>query len=115
MNIKNLSANKLYTLENLCSEIHLGCIKRIVVMTGAGISTSSGIPDFRSSKTGIYSNLTSFNLPYPEAVFELNYFKRNPKAFFTLAKDIMPNCQRFKPNKVHYFLRLLQEKQLLKR
>ena len=44
-------------------------------MTGAGISTSAGIPDFRSPGTGLYSQLEKYNLPYPQAIFEINYFK----------------------------------------
>lgn len=52
--------------------------KNIVVLTGAGISTSAGIPDFRSPETGLYANLERLNLPFPEAVFELGYFKKNP-------------------------------------
>ena len=47
----------------------------IVVMAGAGISTASGIPDFRSPSTGIYANLQKYKLPYPEAIFEIDYFK----------------------------------------
>jgi hypothetical protein len=47
----------------------------IVVMAGAGISTSAGIPDFRSPGTGLYSQLEKYNLPSPEAVFHLKYFR----------------------------------------
>lgn len=60
-------------------------------MCGAGISVSAGIPDFRTPGTGLYSNLQKFDLPYPEAVFEINYFKRNPAPFFMLAK-VTPLC-----------------------
>ena len=49
--------------------------ENIIVMTGAGISTSAGIPDFRSPGTGLYSQLEKYNLPYPQAIFEINYFK----------------------------------------
>lgn len=47
---------------------------KILVMTGAGISVSAGIPDFRSPGTGVYSNLEEYNLPKPEALFDLEYF-----------------------------------------
>ncbi|KAM4752046.1 NAD-dependent protein deacetylase sirtuin-2 isoform 2-T2 [Cyanocitta cristata] len=68
--------------------------KNVVCMVGAGISTSAGIPDFRSPGTGLYSNLQSYNLPYPEAIFEIGFFK---------------------PTVCHYFMRLLQDKGLLLR
>lgn len=47
----------------------------IVIMAGAGISTSAGIPDFRSPGTGLYSQLEKYNLPFPEAVFHLDFFR----------------------------------------
>ena len=46
----------------------------------------AGIPDFRSPGTGLYSQLEKYNLPHPEAVFEIGYFKRKPQAFYMLAK-----------------------------
>lgn len=44
-------------------------------MTGAGISTAAGIKDFRSPGTGLYDDLEKYNLPFPEAVFDLAFFK----------------------------------------
>uniref|UniRef100_A0A1B0GRF7 Sirtuin 3 n=1 Tax=Mus musculus TaxID=10090 RepID=A0A1B0GRF7_MOUSE len=82
-------------------------------MVGAGISTPSGIPDFRSPGSGLYSNLQQYDIPYPEAIFELGFFFHNPKPFFMLAKELYPG--HYRPNVTHYFLRLLHDKELLLR
>jgi NAD+-dependent protein deacetylase sirtuin 2 len=74
---------------------------------------AAGIPDFRSPSSGIYSKLKHFDLPYPEAVFELEYFKQHPEPFFTLAKELYPKS--YMPTPCHYFLRLLFDKGLLLR
>uniref|UniRef100_A0A8D2MB67 Deacetylase sirtuin-type domain-containing protein n=1 Tax=Zonotrichia albicollis TaxID=44394 RepID=A0A8D2MB67_ZONAL len=67
----------------------------------------------RSPGSGLYSNLEQYNIPYPEAIFELGYFFANPKPFFTLAKELYPG--NYRPNSAHYFLRLLHDKGLLLR
>ena len=56
-------------------------------MAGAGLSTPSGIPDFRSPGTGIYDNLQQYNLPYPEAIFDISYFRYFPEPFYIWAKE----------------------------
>lgn len=74
---------------------------------------AAGIPDFRSPGSGLYDNLQKYNLPYPQAIFEINFFRENPKPFFVLAKELYPGI--FKPTIGHYFIRLLQEKGYLLR
>ncbi|XP_074086763.1 NAD-dependent protein deacetylase sirtuin-3, mitochondrial isoform X2 [Macrotis lagotis] len=101
------------SLQEIAELIRTKACQRVVVMVGAGISTPSGIPDFRSPGSGLYSNLEQYDLPYPEAIFELDFFFYNPKPFFTLAKELYPG--NYRPNLAHYFLRLLHDKGLLLR
>jgi len=87
--------------------------KKITVMAGAGISTSCGIPDFRTPGTGLYDNLQKYDLPEPTAVFQLSYFKDHPEPFFLLSKELYP--ENFNPSPTHYFISLLAKKGLLTR
>ncbi|XP_060626358.2 NAD-dependent protein deacetylase sirtuin-3, mitochondrial isoform X3 [Anolis sagrei] len=107
------SGKEKLTLKDVTELIRKKECHRIVVMVGAGLSTPSGIPDFRSPGSGLYSNLQQYNIPYPEAIFELNYFFHNPKPFFLLSKELYPG--NYRPNYAHYFLRLLYDKGILLR
>uniref|UniRef100_A0A8W4FE47 NAD-dependent protein deacetylase sirtuin-2 n=1 Tax=Sus scrofa TaxID=9823 RepID=A0A8W4FE47_PIG len=100
------------TLEGVSRYMQSERCRRVICLVGAGISTR-GIPDFRSPSTGLYANLEKYRLPYPEAIFEIGYFKKHPEPFFALAKELYPG--QFKPTICHYFIRLLKEKGLLLR
>lgn len=88
------------------------------------LSQTTGIPDFRTPGTGLYDNLQKYNLPFPEAVFDLNYFQQSPQAFLSLARDIWPGIHHPNNNKEHHsvfptlthsFLAMLQERNVLLR
>lgn len=79
--------------------------KKIIVLTGAGVSVSCGIPDFRS-RGGIYARLAvDFpDLPDPQAMFDIEYFRKDPRPFFKFAKEIYPG--QFQPSLCHKFIAL---------
>jgi NAD-dependent deacetylase sirtuin 1 len=80
--------------------------KKIMVLTGAGISVSCGIPDFRS-KNGLYSRIREiYDLPDPQALFDIHYFKYDPKPFFSFAKELWPGT--YQPSKTHLFIKMLE-------
>ncbi|KAJ1913895.1 hypothetical protein IWQ60_009029, partial [Tieghemiomyces parasiticus] len=100
-------------VDGIAELLAVGQARRIIVMSGAGISTAAGIPDFRSPDTGLYANLQKFNLPYAEAIFDIDYFQENPQPFYALARELYPG--NFRPTLSHYFIRLLATKGLLLR
>nr|CAH7736653.1 unnamed protein product [Callosobruchus chinensis] len=96
-------------LDGIVEHIKNNNCRNIITMAGA----AAGIPDFRSPGTGLYDNLQKYNLPHPQAIFELDFFHENPKPFFVLAKELYPGS--FKPTVCHYFIKMLAEKELLLR
>lgn len=112
-NKSEIDEKKIITITAIQELLREKEFKNVIVCTGAGVSTSAGIPDFRSPGTGLYSNLQKYNLPYPEAVFDVKYFKKSPQAFYTLSTELLPG--KYAPTITHHFIKMLQDEGILLR
>ena len=111
----NINAGGM-SVELLADQLVNSKYSKIIALVGAGASCSAGIPDFRTPGTGLYDQLSGYNLPFPEAIFELDYYKKNPMPFVDLCKAIWPGQESGpKPTLSHTFLKLLEEKNCLHR
>jgi NAD-dependent deacetylase len=77
--------------------------KKGVVLSGAGISTPSGIPDFRSSNSGLWERVN------PNEVASLLAFRYNPDGFFNWMRPLAMKISQAQPNLAHIGLARLQQ------
>ncbi|MFX1555910.1 MAG: NAD-dependent protein deacylase [Promethearchaeota archaeon] len=81
--------------------------KEAIVLTGAGISTESGIPDFRG-EGGIWEKYK------PEIYGNIEAFLRNPAKFWELAQKVAPTLFKAKPNPGHIAIAELEKMGIIK-
>lgn len=83
--------------------------KSIYALTGAGISTNAGIPDFRGPR-GIYKS-KKFD---PDKLFDINYFLINPKYFYQFFVEFLDMIDKVEPTFTHKFFSKLESLGILK-
>lgn len=83
--------------------------KKIVVLSGAGISVACGVPDFRSPG-GLYDQIKEkYNLTDPQLLFDITYIRKDQVPFYDFAAQLFPSSDLV-PSKAHKFIKLLQDK-----
>lgn len=80
----------------------IACSRNTVALTGAGISTPSGIPDFRSPESGLWTTAD------PMEVASIESFRVNPQAFYTWNRDLALRIAAARPNAAHVALAELE-------
>ena len=81
--------------------------KYAVALTGAGVSTFSGIKDFRG-KDGLYKQKDA------DKIFDIEWFYKDPSLYYSASKDFLYNMHDVSPSIVHLQLAALEEKGIIK-
>ena len=98
-NILSQDINKLFT--------HIKQAKHLTALTGAGVSTLSGIRDFRG-KNGLYNDMDA------EKIFDINYFEKDPSFYYDKAGSFIYNLDEKEASIVHTVLGKLEQLGFLK-
>ena len=77
--------------------------RKAVALTGAGISTPSGIPDFRSAESGLWQKAD------PTEVASILGFTRKPQAFYDWVRPLVNTLREAQPNAAHMALATLEQ------
>ena len=88
-------------IEAISKAKHVGCL------TGAGVSTLCGIPDFRGPQ-GLYKQKDA------ERIFDIDWFDRDPSIYYNGCAELVYGLDKFQPGPVHTALRHLEDLGILK-
>lgn len=82
--------------------------QRIFALTGAGVSTLSGIPDFRTDKSGIWERFDQ------SRIFNIETFRKSPHLFYEFAKEWIYGLKDIKPASTHILLAEMEKRGMLR-
>jgi NAD-dependent deacetylase len=82
--------------------------KHGVALTGAGVSTRSGIPDFRTPGSGLWSKAD------PTQVASIDAFMRDPRAYYEWRRPLLKSMRQVQPNPAHRALAELEQREILR-
>lgn len=100
-----MSENKQKKIIKMCELLRNSSYT--VCLTGAGVSTASGIPDFRTPGKGIWSKVN------PIEVTSINAFREDPARFYHFYRPRIEELEHVTPNKAHYALFRLEKSNYL--
>lgn len=98
------ASKELVEAAQRCSDLILNS-SRVVLLSGAGMSTAAGIADFRGPQ-GFYRTVQIEN---PERIFEIETFREDPSLFYRFHRELIKLLERVKPTFAHRFFAALEE------
>jgi NAD-dependent deacetylase len=79
--------------------------QKIVLLSGAGMSTSAGLPDFRGPD-GVYRREMEVE---PERIFDIDWFNSDPSFFYGFHREFLRSLEKINPTFSHFFFSRLEK------